>query len=74
MARELKVGDAAPDFKAVAVGEDYGDNHEVSLAIFRGNRSSSISIRRTTRPVARHKLADYAMRGTGSRVAQPFSA
>jgi thioredoxin-dependent peroxiredoxin len=36
MARELKVGDAAPDFKAVAVGEKYSDNHEVSLANFRG--------------------------------------
>ena len=36
MTRELKVGDAAPDFKAMAVGEKYGDNHEVSLANFRG--------------------------------------
>jgi peroxiredoxin Q/BCP len=36
MARELTVGDAAPDFKSVAVGEEYGDNHEVSLANFRG--------------------------------------
>ncbi len=33
---ELKVGDAAPDFRAVAVGGAYGEGREVSLRDFRG--------------------------------------
>lgn len=36
MARELKVGDVAPDFRAVAVGGNYGDGQEVSLGDFKG--------------------------------------
>jgi len=36
MATELKVGDAAPDFRAIAVGGDYGDGREVSLGDFKG--------------------------------------
>jgi peroxiredoxin Q/BCP len=36
MAKELKVGDVAPDFKAIAMGGNYGDGQEVSLADFRG--------------------------------------
>jgi peroxiredoxin Q/BCP len=34
MAQELNVGDAAPDFRAVAVGGKYGSGREVSLADF----------------------------------------
>lgn len=33
---ELKVGDKAPDFRALAVGGKYGAGREVSLADFRG--------------------------------------
>jgi len=36
METELKVGDPAPDFHAVAVGGDYGDGREVSLGDFKG--------------------------------------
>ena len=36
MAVELKVGDAAPDFRAVAVGGKYGSGREVSLQDFAG--------------------------------------
>ena len=36
MADELKVGDVAPDFRAVAVGGKYGSGREVSLADFAG--------------------------------------
>jgi len=35
MPTELKIGDLAPDFRATAVGEKYGDGREVSLADFR---------------------------------------
>ncbi len=35
MATELKEGDAAPDFRAVAVGGKYGTGQEVSLGDFR---------------------------------------
>jgi peroxiredoxin Q/BCP len=35
-ADELKIGDPAPDFRAIAVGGDYGSGREVSLADFRG--------------------------------------
>ena len=37
MPDELKVHDAAPDFRAMAVGSEYGDGHEVSLSDFRGS-------------------------------------
>ena len=37
MTTELKVGDLAPDFRAVAVGGEYGAGREVSLRDFRGN-------------------------------------
>ena len=33
---QLKVGDGAPAFRAVAVGGEYGDGREVALADFRG--------------------------------------
>ncbi len=33
---ELKIGDAAPPFRATAVGGNYGSGREVSLADFRG--------------------------------------
>ena len=36
MAAELKVGDPAPDFQAVAVGGEYGAGRDVSLKNFRG--------------------------------------
>ena len=36
MSRELKIGVAAPVFRATAVGAEYGAGHEVSLADFRG--------------------------------------
>jgi thioredoxin-dependent peroxiredoxin len=36
MASELKVGDPAPDFSAVAVGGKYGAGEKVSLGDFRG--------------------------------------
>ena len=36
MTSELKVGDPAPDFRAPAVGGDYGDGREVSLRDFAG--------------------------------------
>lgn len=36
MAGEIKVGDAAPDFRLTAVGGRYGDGQEVSLADFLG--------------------------------------
>jgi peroxiredoxin Q/BCP len=36
MPRELKLGDGAPDFHAMAVGGEYGPGREVSLADFRG--------------------------------------
>ena len=35
-ARELKVGDPAPDFRATAVGGKYGSGQEVTLSDFRG--------------------------------------
>jgi thioredoxin-dependent peroxiredoxin len=35
-ARELKVGDPAPDFRASAVGGKYGSGQEVTLGDFRG--------------------------------------
>jgi len=35
MASEFKVGDGAPDFRAVAVGGKYSSGREVSLADFR---------------------------------------
>ncbi len=38
MAAELKVGDAAPEFRAEAVGGKYGEGKEVSLRDFRGKR------------------------------------
>ena len=38
MAVDLKVGDAAPDFRAIAVGGKYGDGREVSLQDFAGTR------------------------------------
>ncbi len=37
MTAELKPGDTAPDFRAVAVGGEYGDGRQVSLADFRGH-------------------------------------
>jgi thioredoxin-dependent peroxiredoxin len=36
MTTELKVGDKAPEFQATAIGGEYGDGQEVSLAGFRG--------------------------------------
>ena len=36
MTTELKVGDPAPNFRAVAVGGEYGAGREVSLSDFRG--------------------------------------
>jgi len=36
MATELKIGDAAPDFHATAVGAEYGEGREVSLRDFAG--------------------------------------
>jgi len=36
MLRELKTGDPAPNFRAVAVGGDYGTGREVSLGDLRG--------------------------------------
>lgn len=33
---ELSIGDSAPDFTALAVGGDYGDGKQVSLADFAG--------------------------------------
>jgi len=35
---ELKIGDKAPDFRALAVGGKYGPGREVSLADFRGKK------------------------------------
>ena len=37
MTKELKVGDQAPEFRAVAVGGEYGTGREVTLADFRGS-------------------------------------
>jgi peroxiredoxin Q/BCP len=37
MAEELKIGDPAPDFRAVAVGGEYGEGREVSLSDLRGS-------------------------------------
>lgn len=37
MAAELKPGNAAPAFRATAVGGDYGDGREVALSDFRGS-------------------------------------
>src|ERR1700687_4622872 len=36
MSHELKIGNAAPDFRAVAVGGEYGPGREVSLSDFQG--------------------------------------
>lgn len=36
MPKELRVGDAAPNFRATAVGGKYGAGQEVTLADFRG--------------------------------------
>ncbi len=36
MSKELQAGDAAPKFKALAVGGKYGDGTEVSLGDFKG--------------------------------------
>ena len=38
MAVDLKIGDPAPDFRAIAVGGKYGDGREVSLQDFTGTR------------------------------------
>ncbi len=38
MSVELKVGDNAPDFRAMAIGGKYGAGREVTLADFRGRR------------------------------------
>ena len=38
MADELKVGDPAPDFRAIAVGGKYGEGKEVALSDLRGTR------------------------------------
>ena len=37
MTTELKVGDTAPEFRAIAVGGIYGDGQEVKLADFAGS-------------------------------------
>ena len=37
MASEFRVGDPAPDFRATAVGANYGAGREVSLSDFRGH-------------------------------------
>jgi peroxiredoxin Q/BCP len=37
MTTELKVGDPAPDFRATAVGAEYGSGRDVSLSDFRGS-------------------------------------
>jgi peroxiredoxin Q/BCP len=37
MTAELKPGNAAPDFRATAVGGDYGEGREVALSDFRGS-------------------------------------
>jgi len=37
MSVELKVGDLAPEFRAQAIGGEYGGGQEVSLADFRGS-------------------------------------
>src|SRR6267143_2509521 len=36
MSRDFEIGDAAPDFRAMAVGGEYGPGREVSLGDFRG--------------------------------------
>lgn len=36
MSRDFEIGDAAPNFRAMAVGGEYGPGREVSLADFRG--------------------------------------
>ena len=36
MSSELKIGDAAPDFRAMAIGGKYGAGREVSLEQLRG--------------------------------------
>ena len=36
MSRDFEIGDAAPDFRAMAVGGEYGHGREVSLGDFRG--------------------------------------
>ena len=36
MSKPLEIGDEAPDFRAVAVGAEYGEGREVSLADFKG--------------------------------------
>ena len=36
MSQDFQIGDAAPDFRATAVGGAYGSGREVSLADFRG--------------------------------------
>jgi peroxiredoxin Q/BCP len=36
MTTELKIGDAAPGFRATAIGGEYGTGREVSLSDFRG--------------------------------------
>jgi peroxiredoxin Q/BCP len=36
MSKDLEIGDAAPQFRATAVGGEYGSGQEVSLADFRG--------------------------------------
>ena len=37
MAKELQVGDEAPDFKAVAIGGEYGEGKPVALGDFKGS-------------------------------------
>jgi peroxiredoxin Q/BCP len=36
MSKPLEIGDQAPDFRALAVGAEYGEGREVSLADFKG--------------------------------------
>ena len=62
-AAELKVGDAAPEFHATAVGGEYGAGKEISLTNFRASPVVLYFYPKMIRRDAPFRRADCAMRG-----------
>jgi len=63
---ELKMGDEAPEFEALAVGGEYGDGKQVALRDFQAPRVFLFSYPRTTRPAAPSKPVACAILGPAS--------
>jgi hypothetical protein len=60
---ELKVGDAAPAFEAIAVGGEYGEGQNVTLRDFAAGLLFFIFIQKTTHLAARCRPAASVIRG-----------